>query len=399
MFQLIGNANNMARALNISGQVVGSFKDANGNDRAYIFQNNQMTDLNTLIPSTSGWVVRVAQAINDTGQIVGYGTIGGETHAFMMTPIPSTYNVTEIPLIYDTNNLDANWIRINNRGQVVGQSPQGRAAVWDMGNNLLTELTNGWSHATDINDWGEIVGSNGRAFYYANGLMTDLGTLGGAGSIARGINYAGQIVGTSPAAVKDRAFITTPNSVSMTALPLPPGLYTHSGAGAINNSGQVVGQAFYNSQGMSVSSAFFWTATSGSIILPSAGNSAQALDINNAGQAVGSSQFGGQQYEHACIWTKDNSGQWRITDLEPSFASPSSVAWAINNLGQIVGYSSNSGGAFLWHNGTMIDLNSKLPPGAGIILLNALDINDNGQIVCVGRVLGQQQRRIYLLTQ
>jgi hypothetical protein len=43
-----------------------------------------MTDLNSLLPANSGWQLEAAQAINDSGQIAGYGLINGETHAFLM---------------------------------------------------------------------------------------------------------------------------------------------------------------------------------------------------------------------------------------------------------------------------------------------------------------------------
>ena len=45
-----------------------------------------MTDLNSLVDPASGWNITIAQAINDSGQIVGGGTINGQTHAFLMTP-------------------------------------------------------------------------------------------------------------------------------------------------------------------------------------------------------------------------------------------------------------------------------------------------------------------------
>jgi len=44
------------------------------------------TDLNTLIPKNSGWYLECAQGINDAGDIVGFGTINGSTHAFLATP-------------------------------------------------------------------------------------------------------------------------------------------------------------------------------------------------------------------------------------------------------------------------------------------------------------------------
>lgn len=39
-----------------------------------------------MIPAGSGWVLGEAYAINDAGQIAGYGNIGGEEHAFLLTP-------------------------------------------------------------------------------------------------------------------------------------------------------------------------------------------------------------------------------------------------------------------------------------------------------------------------
>jgi probable HAF family extracellular repeat protein len=50
-------------------------------DRAY--------DLNALIPAGSGWVLQRAYDISDRGQIVGWGTVGGQTRAFLLTPVPA----------------------------------------------------------------------------------------------------------------------------------------------------------------------------------------------------------------------------------------------------------------------------------------------------------------------
>jgi probable HAF family extracellular repeat protein len=45
-----------------------------------------MLDLNNLIPANSGWLLQIANAINDQGQIVGQGTLNGQTEAFLLTP-------------------------------------------------------------------------------------------------------------------------------------------------------------------------------------------------------------------------------------------------------------------------------------------------------------------------
>ena len=55
---------------------------------AYLYDHRTgvMTDLNQLIPQGSGWYLVDAFDINDAGQIVGRGLIGGEMHAFVLTP-------------------------------------------------------------------------------------------------------------------------------------------------------------------------------------------------------------------------------------------------------------------------------------------------------------------------
>jgi probable HAF family extracellular repeat protein len=45
-----------------------------------------MLDLNNLIPANSGRLLQGAYAINDQGQIVGFGTLNGQAEAFLLTP-------------------------------------------------------------------------------------------------------------------------------------------------------------------------------------------------------------------------------------------------------------------------------------------------------------------------
>ena len=73
-----------AYAINEEGIVVGS---SNGN--AFIWDaNGGMLNLNDLLPDGSEWTnLSVASDINDLGQIVGWGTINGETHSFIISDI------------------------------------------------------------------------------------------------------------------------------------------------------------------------------------------------------------------------------------------------------------------------------------------------------------------------
>lgn len=54
-----------------------------------------MQNLQNLVPSGSGWDLTRANDINNLGQIVGMGNIGGQAHGFLLTPIiiPKTYGV------------------------------------------------------------------------------------------------------------------------------------------------------------------------------------------------------------------------------------------------------------------------------------------------------------------
>jgi probable HAF family extracellular repeat protein len=64
-----------------------------------------------------------------------------------------------------------------------------------------------------------------------------------------------------------------------------------------------------------------------------------------------------------------------------------SLAYGINNLGQVVGYADTRSGdhAFLYNGGTMVDLNTLLAPtNPGWDLASAQAINDTGQIVGYG---------------
>ena len=45
-----------------------------------------MTDLNTRLPAGSGWVLEAATAINDAGEIVGWGRHNGVRHAYRLLP-------------------------------------------------------------------------------------------------------------------------------------------------------------------------------------------------------------------------------------------------------------------------------------------------------------------------
>ena len=84
---LPGQAWSQGQDINTSGQVVGYTSGAYGL-RVFLYSGGTMTDLNGLIDPSTGWVLRSADAINDSGWIAGSGGVGSQTHAFLLTPPP-----------------------------------------------------------------------------------------------------------------------------------------------------------------------------------------------------------------------------------------------------------------------------------------------------------------------
>jgi probable HAF family extracellular repeat protein len=87
MFDLgtLNGGDSSAAGINNSGQVVGQSTDSTGT-RAFLSRNGVMTDLNTLLPANSGWVLLTADFINDAGQIAGSGVFNGNYTSYLFTP-------------------------------------------------------------------------------------------------------------------------------------------------------------------------------------------------------------------------------------------------------------------------------------------------------------------------
>jgi probable HAF family extracellular repeat protein len=196
-----------ATAINNSGQVAGSFDYAGDwtSSHAFLYDStnddstNGMQDLSTL-----GGTNSYGNGINDSGEVVGYSYTAGDQnyHAFLY----------EDGVMKDLGTLGgshSNASDINDSGQVVGEaaydsSGYSHAFLYDSTNGMqdLGTLGGTYSYAAGINDSGEVVGqsvnSSGQyhAFLYKDGVMKDLGSLGGH-SNASDINDSGQVVGGS----------------------------------------------------------------------------------------------------------------------------------------------------------------------------------------------------------
>lgn len=76
----------IAYAVNEQGQMAGYTTPETGSQHAFIWQPGNLTDLNSLFSGPSAWTeLSVAHDLNQVGQVIGWGRIHDETHAFRLT--------------------------------------------------------------------------------------------------------------------------------------------------------------------------------------------------------------------------------------------------------------------------------------------------------------------------
>lgn len=307
---------------------------------------------------------------------------------FLMLTVSSTvfaasyaYTVTDLGTLGGDS---SEALDINNKGQIVGFSTtsQGYEHGFFYSDGLMTAIRpfgnyNQSSRAIAINDNGQVCGTasikNGgsHAFLYSNWVKTDLGTLGGSYSVGAGINNSGQVCGISYVSGTSEAPFIYANG-TMTNLGI-------SGfARDINDNGQIVGYAPNSSSGILYP---FLYSDNVKINLGSLGGSGgAAMAINNSGQVVGQAGTS-EDLTHAFLYSEG-----AMIDLG-TFGGNYSTAWGINSNGQVVGLAKDADSsdcAFLYSGNKMINLNTLIDPTCGWTLYSARAINDLGQIVGYG---------------
>ncbi len=211
----------------------------------------------------------------------------------------------------------------------------------------------------------------------------DLGTLGGPYTTAAGVNYQGQVVGSStlPSGLgaKPKAFLWSPGA-GMTNMHLGRDVEDQSVATGINDAGQVAADLItFDQYGNAYSYAYIWT---GGTFAPRGVpqgygyHNPYVRTLNATGSAAGNFGLPGGGFR-AVLWAAGAQPK-DLGTLVPD-GSGASDAWSINGPGQVVGESSFPGAirhAFLY-DGTMTDLGT-LPDTRDSY---AYGINDAAQVV------------------
>ncbi len=100
---LPGGDDARAWGMNDAGDAVGTADIvATAQQRATLWPaGGAIKDLNNLIPLNSGWVLEEARDINNSGDIVGFGTIGGQQRAFLLEQFsgPDTFAPVAVAMV------------------------------------------------------------------------------------------------------------------------------------------------------------------------------------------------------------------------------------------------------------------------------------------------------------
>jgi probable HAF family extracellular repeat protein len=372
--------------------------------------------------------------LNNAGRVAGWADttipdpfcFGGDglcliTHALRW----DNGTLTDLGALPGVNSSAA--IAINAGGWVLGESqngliepvtgfPQQRAVVWK-GTQLIELGTLGVNAVfpQTLNSVGQVVGNAPntvpdpfslfglptqiRAFLWQNGLMQDLGTLGGPDAVPFSINERGQVAGMSYTNATPNATTGMPTlepflwengkMISLGTLGGTVGSNGAQGSIMINNRGQIIGTS--NLAGDQAAHGFVWENGVMTDLGTFGGVNSFPVWINDVGEIVGEADLLGSavsHLHHAFLWKNGV-----MTDL--GTLGSTSHAEAVNARGQVVGRSRPGDPAtilqhaFLWEEGgPMLDLNSLIPAGSNWVLIDAYNINDRGEILVDAIPLG-----------
>lgn len=295
-----------------------------------------------------------ARAVNDAGEVAGF-TITSQGLGGVEAGVVDPAGRHSLGVI---DGMSSRAVAINASGLSVGNSTYQHEAyapvhavvyqqsqIVDLGSRL-NGVDYGVSQATGVNNQAQVAGTMGEftmeadnrhAFVYQQGVMTDIGSLGGI-SFAYGINNLGLITGGS----------------------------------ALNNDFYAPPHAFIYGNGQMRD-----LGTLG-------GLSSTGMAINDAGQVAGFSGVDPHDAYPSLVSHAFLYSQGQMKDLGVLGSDLSSYAWALNASGTVVGWSQAGDGtdsAFIYRDGKMTDLNSLLSGAGYPRLTRAYGISDSGLIV------------------
>lgn len=359
-------------------------------DRPFVRQGGVTKDLGVLPGGTSAF----AYSINDRGTILGSGQAG---ILDPLTGAPQLHGMLwrdgELQDLGTLGGNTNNPFAINNRDDVVGASTNGvpdpfanapMPTCHAIETGVCPDATFAFAATFTVTT------TETRAYLWQDGVLHDLGTLGGPDSAAEMINDRGDVTGWSYTSFTPNASSGVPNvhpffwdakTHRMTDMGTLGG--TFAAPYWINNRGQVVGAS--NLAGDQIIHPFIWSAADGMQDLGEVGAYGHADWINDAGEVVGLTEYANRD-KRAFYWRNG-----KMLDLGTIGTDKDSEATSINSHGVVVGVAGVFGEAdlhgFIWiSSGPLVALDELVVAGTTIKVVAATQINERGEIAGTGQL-------------
>jgi probable HAF family extracellular repeat protein len=286
--------------------------------------------------------------------------------------------------------------------------------IWSADNAIITELPPssdpGYPDVLyDLNVANQVVGElyipglpNKRAFLFSNGVTTNLGVLpGGDLSTAHAVNVNGLVCGLSMNSGTGplQAFLWQDGKMSPLFLPIGPNSHAYD----VSDDDKICG--WMGTAPQTNAHGFILDLKDGSVIdlgtpIPQSVAS-EARAISSEGAACGIYRLpappeGGGTLKRAFLWTNGS-----MVDLGVLAGYRDSFALKLNDSNVVVGYCAKQSGASracIWRNGTLSALNDLVPSELNLDIRLAWSINNAGQIVAEGGIIGSPDQIVFRLT-
>ena len=354
----LNNGSSFAYGINSAGQVTG-YSTSLAGDHAFLYSAGTMYDLNNLISGVQG-VTSITESsggnhLNDRGQISAQGTVGGQTHAVLLTP------------------------------RAMGTAFSG--GLGEMPGGTYNSVALGIANGGTVVAGGSITAnnSNGSAFSWTlSGGMKELNAaVSPLGGDARAVTPDGRyLVGQGLNGANSGAFRYDNQSSTYLQLGFLPGYTFSSRANGVSDDGSVA--AGFSQTSAGARQAFRWTQAGGVSALgwlPGGSADSLALGVSGNGQVIvgRSDSTASVGNLEAFRWTQAG-GMVGLGDLAGGVFS--STARAASTDGSvIVGRGTSAAGleAFRWTPaGGMVSLGDL---AGGAVGSDANGVSGNGQIV------------------
>jgi uncharacterized membrane protein len=392
-----------------------------------------ITDTATNARFSKEYTLNISSIVGGDTAFVGFtGATGGFTATQDVltweyrapSPVAPYYTMTNLGTPQGGGNAFAR--AINNAGQVMGHFLYFGPPFFEFQdhtflytNSAMTNITPTWAGANQygfaLNDRGFVVGADGvdtasgSAFAYVLGDRVGLPMFGNDfSSAAYGINEIGEIVGVSTNVNglpwfmfeigQGRGYATAWAGGTSFRMPVPANT-EFSAAYDLNNKASATG--WFKRFGSNERRAVLWTAP---------GLTPQELPVGaGEGWAINDyNEVTGFRYELSGAmraFKLDDRGQ--VWNLHSSNFFHS-IGMGLNNLGEVVGgwttvytpdhrFQGTTERAVYFTNSGGVDLNTRVPENSGVTLVEAVGINDKGQIAATGR-FATSSARPFLLT-